>query len=456
MIGKGPVASDFPGIDVMPSSDSSKQPRDRRLDGQRPHAGSGYPRGEGISSSGEVIVDAVASDIFVAEEIVDAEEVVNATVIDAPPGWIRRILRAFASAWEWCFGCVSLVIGLAILATIPIVQLVSLGYLLEVAGRIARTGRLSAGWVGIRKAARVGSIVLGTWLVMLPVTLISSYWYSARLIDADSPVAARWSAVLIIAVIVAVGHILWAWYRGGRLRHFFWPAPVRFVRWLRQPGKIDQAADALWDFVTSLRLGYYFRLGLVGFLGTVAWLFIPVLFGVAATDPDAEGQALWGLISGVTFALAVFHLPMVQVEYAADGKWRRLFDVKRAWKNWYRVPLAGGIALTITLAFALPLYLLKIELLPREVTYLPSLLFVLFALPSRWVQGWAVARARKKANRKLGWFHALMFLPLVGAAGTVATFYSLLSFFTRYTSWYGGWSLLEQHAFLVPVPFLGW
>ena len=402
------------------------------------------PENGGAPTAPPVIIDAV-----------EVDEVIDAALADPPPGFVRRSLAAIASAWEWCFGCLSIIIGLAIIATIPILQLLSLGYLLEVAGRIARTGKLSSAFVGVRKAARVGTMALGTWLVMLPVTVISSFWYSAHLVDANSDTTAGWSIALTVAVVLAVTHILWAWYRGGRLRHFFWPAPVRFWRWLRQPGKIDRAADALWDFVTSLRLTYYFKLGFVGFFGTIAWLFVPVLFGVAATDPNGDAQVLWGLISGITFAIAVFHLPMVQVEYAADGKWRRLFDVKAVWRDWYRAPAAGLIALVATLAFALPLYLLKIELLPREVTYLPSLLFVLFALPSRVLQGWAVARARKKADRSFGWFHFGFLLPLIATALTAAGIYSLISFFTRYTSWYGGWSLLEQHAFLVPVPFLG-
>ena len=40
-------------------------------------------------------------------------------------------------------------------------------------------------------------------------------------------------------------------------------------------------------------------------------------------------------------------------------------------------------------------------------------------------------------------------LPVVG-------FYVLIVFFTQYTAWYGKWSLYEQHAFLLPVPFLDW
>ncbi len=386
-----------------------------------------------------------------------ADEVVDGAATESPPGIIRRSSAKVASAWEWSFGCFSLVIGLAIIATIPIVQLLSLGYLLEVGGRIARTGRLSAGFVGVRKAARVGSAVAGAWLVMLPVSLVSSYWYSAHLIDPTSSTTRMTQIILYVAVTLAVGHILWAWYRGGRLRHFLWPAPLRFIRWLGESKKWDRAADALWDFTTSLRLGYYFRLGVTGFFGTVIWLFLPVLFSIAATDPESSqgARVLWGLLGGFTFVVAIFHLPMVQVEFGADGRWRRLFDYKAAWRNWYRAPVAGLIALTLTLAFALPLYLLKIEMLPREVTYLPSLFFVLFALPSRFLQGWAVARAHKKTEVTRRWWRTGLFLPIVTTAFVVSAFYVFISFFTRYTSWYGGWSLLEQHAFLVPVPFLG-
>ena len=37
----------------------------------------------------------------------------------------------------------------------------------------------------------------------------------------------------------------------------------------------------------------------------------------------------------------------------------------------------------------------------------------------------------------------------------VTAFYTLVLFFTQYAAWHGVWSLYEQHAFLVPVPFLG-
>ncbi len=98
----------------------------------------------------------------------------------------RGLFHALAATPEWVFGTASLVVGLSILATIPVVQLLSLGYLLEAAGRVARSGRITAGFVGVRRAARVGQIVIGVCVLMLPLWIASSLRFSARLIDPTS------------------------------------------------------------------------------------------------------------------------------------------------------------------------------------------------------------------------------------------------------------------------------
>src|SRR5205807_1705985 len=66
------------------------------------------------------------------------------------------IAYGIASAAEWIFGVVSLIVGLAVLAAVPVLNFLSLGYLLEAGGRIARTGRLRDGFIGVRQAARAG------------------------------------------------------------------------------------------------------------------------------------------------------------------------------------------------------------------------------------------------------------------------------------------------------------
>jgi len=50
-------------------------------------------------------------------------------------------LDGFGSFCEWIFGACVLMFLLVFLAVIPILQFLSLGYLLEVTGRLARTGK---------------------------------------------------------------------------------------------------------------------------------------------------------------------------------------------------------------------------------------------------------------------------------------------------------------------------
>ena len=61
------------------------------------------------------------------------------------------------------------------------------------------------------------------------------------------------------------------------------------------------------------------------------------------------------------------------------------------------------------------MYLLKIEIVPREAAWLPSLLFVVSIFPARLSPGWAVARAnRPQAPRHwfFRWTSRLAMLPV--------------------------------------------
>ena len=371
-------------------------------------------------------------------------------ILDSVPRSLpRRVVGTVWSWFDWCFGFVSLLIGLAVLATIPIVQLLSLGYLLEAGARVARTGRLRSGFIGIRKTSRIGSIALGTWLLLWPARYVSSVWYSSHLIDADSSATARWRALLIALTILSLFQISWAWFRGGKLRHFFWPAPIRLIRELCRGGKYRRSRDAVWDFFVSLRLGYYFSLGWRGFVGALIWLFFPILLFIGATSFSPPLRPFAGFAGVILLFFVFLHLPFLQLNFAVEGKLSSMFDTQRVRNLFRRSPIAFCLALTVTLTFALPLYLLKIELTPKEVFVLPSFVFVVFIFPSRLLTGWALSRAYRHPNPRnfiFRWFSRLLGISVVGA-------YILFIFFTRYTSWHGHWSLLEQHAFMVPVPF---
>jgi len=344
-----------------------------------------------------------------------------------------------------------LIVALAILATLPVVQFLSLGYLLEVGGRVVRERSVSSGFVGVRKAARVGGIVLGVWLVLAPLRFISMMVDSARLIEPGSPADRGWTMALLLLAPLAALHIIGALLRGGRLRSFLWPRPIRLIKQLMAPGSYATARDAVWDYVVGLRLPYYFWLGLRGFAGGLAWLVLPVTLLAAGQRAPALG-----FVGGLLLVGVVMYLPFAQVQLAAQNRFRAAFAVRTLREHFRHAPWAFVLAILCALAFALPLYLLKIEILPREAAWLPSLLFVAFAFPARLLAGWAYARGdRRMATgglRPRHWFfrHSarLAMLP-------IGALYVLIVFFTQFTSWHGVASLYEQHAFLLPVPFVG-
>ncbi len=420
---------------------------------------------------------------------------------------LLRLWVACSSAVEWCFGLVCLLIGLAVAASIPILQLVSLGYLLEVSGRISRSGRMRDGFFEVRSAARIGSLILGTWLMLLPLRVAADMRHSAQLFAPDSWIARAWQVALPLVSAVVILHILLAWHCGGRLRHFAWPllTPFFFLAWLARhvvsfaagsklvrpllakisplllrdlttvppvnqwfpPAMLWQAVqersvysrsrDAVWTFVTEMRLPYYFWLGFRGFVGAIVWLLVPVLMVIATTKLPLESSsaaqglgAVVGIFGSFLLAILVLYLPFLQAHFAAENRWGAMFELGQVRRFFGRAPIAFWFSLLITLLFALPLYLLKIAVIPREVVWLPSLVFVLFIFPARFITGWAVGRARHYHSSRHFLFRWLSRL----AAVPVVAIYALVVYFTQYTSWYGSFSLFEQHAFLLPVPFL--
>ncbi|MCI0683456.1 MAG: hypothetical protein L0Y71_15235 [Gemmataceae bacterium] len=370
------------------------------------------------------------------------------------PGPIRWMLRlsgrligGIFSILEWLFGALTLMVGLAVLAALPVVQFLSLGYLLEAGARVARSGRLRDGFIGARLAARVGGAAAASWLLLLPVRLIAGIAYSAQVIEPGGDTARAWRIGLIVLIAFTALHIVAACARGGRLRYFVWPFNfVWLLRRLFRGGYYTEARDATWDFVASLRLPYYFWLGFRGFVAAFAWLVIPVtLLALGRAVP------LLGFVGALALAWVLLYLPFLQLRMATENRLAAAFELRQARREFCRAPWAYSIAFVITLALALPLYLLKIEVVPAEAAWLPSLIFIMFIFPARLLTGWALSRARRRDTYRHWFFRWTGRLPFIPAA----LIYVLVLYFTQYTSWNGVWSLYEQHAFLVPVPFFG-
>ncbi len=391
--------------------------------------------------------------------ILDALPVAEPAARERPPAnpvvlalrFVGRAVRLVHSILEWLFGAAVLTVGVAALAALPILQFLSLGYLLEAGGRVARMGRLRDGFIGVRLAARLGGVVLGCWLLLLPVRLVAGLARSAQIIDPAGRVAEGWRVGLLVLIGLTAVHIGAACARGGKLRYFVWPFNVFWLlRRLLRGGYYAEARDAVWDTAVSLRLPYYFWLGLRGFVGALAWLALPVTM-LAVGRVGTPGAALVGFLGALVLAVVLLYLPFLQMRLAATNRLSAVFDLAAVRADFRRAPWAFAFAFVVTLLFALPLYLLKIEMIPREAAWLPSLVFVAFIFPARLLTGWAVARALRRPTPRHWFFRWTARLPLLPAA----LFYVLIVFFTQYTSWNGVWGLYEQHPFLVPVPFLG-
>jgi hypothetical protein len=435
----------------------------------------------------------------VLEPPVVGAEVVEPVVAErVPQSWPIYLWWVLCKTLEWLFGLASVVGCLAVLSAVPLVQFVSLGYLLEASARVARSGKLRHGFIDMPKFARIGSMVFGTWIMLLPLRFLSALAQDAYLVDPTGTSARIWRVGQLICTALMLGHILLAWYSGGKLRHFFWPflAPFQIgaklvfgtiigpiVRplveaisprlasdlYIERPlsswfppaillagimkGKMyRRTRDAVWDFVASLRLPQYFWLGVRGFVGALTWIAIPALLMMGGTTLPNGGLAfVSGWLGAFLLGIVLIYLPFAQTHMAVQNRFVEIFNLGEVRRQFSRAPIAWWLALTITLLFAVPLYLLTIEATQREVTYLINLFFVAFIYPARLVLGWAMGRALHYDKPRF----ILIGLVARFAAIPVVLGYLIILWASQYTAWFGPFSLMVQHAFMVPVPFIG-
>lgn len=413
--------------------------------------------------------------------------------------WVFRCFDRIGQTATGVFGFCSVVVLVAMAASIPILQVLSLGYLLEVSGRLARGGKLRDAMVGMGKASVLGGILLGVWLSMLPLRLVSSFWYDAHLISPLSDQTQFLRAAQLVLMVVTFAHLFSAMACGGKLRYFLWPliAPLSLGVWaIRRmsglpifkrtmqfllgwfaPGVVDdiceakpisdwfvpailwkrirvgkmysRSRDAVWDFTISLRLPYYFGMGFKGFFGTALWLLIPSgLFILAGqtTGPPSVLLTLGGFLIGVpVFASLLF----LQTHFASDGKLSRFIEIRKVFRNFGRAPLAHVFALLVVFVLSVPLFLAKIELIPVELIWVLSVVFVVLNFPGRLLAGWAYRRGERERAKSRWWLK----YPFVLLTGPLSIAFVGLYFIFRYVSWHGSYSFVENHVFLFPAPF---
>ncbi len=383
---------------------------------------------------------------------VDAIGTQTDSVGDVPPfpHLFWHPLRATAWTVRTLFGIVTLILLLAIVAAIPVLNFLALGYLLDVEGRIARTGRLRYAFPLLDRAPAIGSIALGVWIWIFPLRLMSGAVADARLIDPSSTATSvmQWLTVSLACVVAA--HLCGALGRGGGFWTFF--RPIKNVRWLLSclRGGFDwtNAATQVSLFVSSLRLKHHFLLGVYGFVGALIWLIVPTAL-FAASNRTEGPSVLVTIVGGLGLVLLFGWLPFLQAHFAAENRFRAMFELSKIRQLFRQAPLAWMSAIVVIYVLSLPLYLLKVVAPPQDAMWFVTIVFIASIYPARVVAGWAYSRAVRKETRAwfgFRWVSRTVSFSLLGL-------YVFLLFFTQFIAEHGKRVLFEHHEFLLPVPF---
>jgi hypothetical protein len=379
----------------------------------------------------------------------------NETPVTKRRGLIRRTVAWLVFVTRHAFELLSLVTLLAVMTAIPLIQLIAFGYLLNVAGRLT-SGRKLAEAIQWRSAAgKIGLAVVAILLLSIPIRLLTHWATVAEVISPGTQKAESLRVGAVLLTLAIMVHLSWAWSRGGRLRHYLWPSPRLWFARVWRPSTWLTAADHLIAMIRSFEIPRLFWLGLRGALGTLIWLS-PTIAIIAVTRNGQTGIA--GLVGGIAFVclgVVLLYLPMLQANFAAENRLRAMFAVRRVRDDFCRAPWAwlGAMFLTLVL-LPIPLYLLKIEPPPSELMWLPTWFFIALMLPARVASGLALRRARSKPMPVGAWatisrWSVRLLMP------SVVGVYLLFVYLSQYVSWDGLQTWVQQHAVLVPVPFVG-
>ncbi|MEO0444858.1 MAG: hypothetical protein AAF191_02145 [Verrucomicrobiota bacterium] len=329
-------------------------------------------------------------------------------------------------------GTISLVGWLSALASLPLLNLLALGYLMESSARLSRSGRWRDGFPGVRKALFLTLLLSLGWLVLSPSRVAAGFWRDAQLLGDGGAAAERMEGILLFlsggAALLLAGTAVFLWKRKG----------------------VD-----FGEMLIRLRLPFLFWLGLRGLFGGVMWLVLPVgLMWCGTQIPGDQGgvRGLFGFLGGALLVVSVCLLPFLQMEFAESRRFSSFWRVRSVIRRIHRAPLACALALMVLTILSLPLSLLKLEKPPQELGWFLAIFFVLAAWPSRLVLGWAWHRTTLRDEaRERGWIWIGRF-----GAGTFAVVYALFLWLSQYLVWEGAAGMLEQHAFLLPTPFWSW
>ena len=363
-------------------------------------------------------------------------------------GWL------IARVYGWC----TILLMLAILASIPILNIFVLGYFLEAQGRVARTGKLRYAFPLMDIGPRLTSIALGLTIWILPLWIFAQRSVDATIFDQGGPGSTRMKRLLIVVSLLVFVHLCFALARGGSFWTFF--RPIKNIRWFRQQLRSpdhsisgldshtywEHASQLVSEFIGRLRIKHLFLLGLKGAIGALLWIFLPTLL-LATADRPEDGKILVTLIGGLLLLPIISWLPYLQVRLGAENRW----SVMREWRQvrhlFKRTPLTWMISTILFFALALPYYLLKARLVDPGAMWLWMIVYVTTAFLARMIIAWSYARAvRKQGKAWWGWIWLCRVTLIPGLM-----IFVVIVFLSQGVGMYGKALLFDHHAFLMPL-----
>lgn len=382
------------------------------------------------AQSGTLVNSATA-----AHELVDRPAITHR--IEAGGFWLANVVH---QGFRFVAGLFGVTFVLAWIATIPIVQLLALGFLVEVTHRVIQTGRLSEGIVGRQKGWFLFKLLIGVGVSLLPLYFLSRMRFDAWLIAPGSVPHIRLQRLEILFFVLTVLHLLGAGLCGGRLRHFLWPVLLPWylflgaVKWLlrrrvfqwaihrtverwfpqtvaaffhskplrqwfvpmvvvahvRQGTLLSEASIRFWNFASSLRLWHYGRQGFGALIGVTLWFAGPTFWILSSTRSTNPGiQVILYLVMIVHLFLVLLYFPFVHARFCETLKLRSYFEWRIAGRPFRFSPFRYTVAMTFSLLLSTPLWLMRIAMVPYDLWWVFSLFYVTLLWPTWMLWGWA-------------------------------------------------------------------
>lgn len=366
------------------------------------------------------------------------------------PGLIRRPLGSLSWILSLVAGSVSLFVILAVLAAIPGLGLLSLGLMLEAEGRVYRSGRLLDAVPFPAILPRLGSVAFGVWFWLAIVWLVTHVAADATIIAPQGRASVGWGVFQrVLGPLVAI-HLVLAINAGGSFLSFF--RPIRNLRMLvgrmRKGEAWQKAVDGMGRAIAVIAPLRLLWLGMAGFAGAFIWLVLPTLMFSSVRESQQPVIVLVTLLGAGLLAAVLSWVPFFQARFAAEGRLGVFRELAVIREMHARAPIVMLAAVVGSYALSLPLYLLKVAVLPGDALLLLTPLFVATIFPARILVGWAAGHASRRHKR--AWWPLRLSLYAIMIAALA--FYLILLFLMPAIDAGGRRVLFDHPALLLPVP----